>query len=337
MTGAAAGAGAATARAAKATAAASVPTVSVVICTWTGSRWNELREAVASVARQSFAALETIVVVDHDPVLLARARGELPDAVVVPNAERRGLSGARNSGLARARGDIVAFLDDDAIAAPDWLRLLALEYEDERVLGVGGSVVPVWEARPAWFPAEFGWVVGCGYRGLPRRRAPVRNLIGAGMSFRRELFAEVGGFVSGIGRVGSRPVGCEETEFCLRVAAARPDRVFVYQPLALVRHRVPVRRTRWRYFLARCYGEGLSKALVVRAAGVRQGLATERSYTARVLTSGFCSSLLAALTLRDRSGLPRAAAIAAGLAAAAAGFCAGQLQRSLGASARGVE
>jgi glycosyltransferase involved in cell wall biosynthesis len=301
----------------------------VVICTWTGARWDELCEAVESVGRQLQPPLETIVVVDHDPALLARARAELSDVVVVPNVEARGLSGARNSGLALARGDVVAFLDDDALAAPEWLQLLAGEYRDERVLGAGGAIVPLWEERPGWFPAEFGWVVGCTYRGLPSERSAVRNLIGASMSFRRELFSDLGGFRNGIGRLGTRPVGCEETEFCLRVERARPEGRFVYQPLALVHHRVPARRTRWGYFLARCYGEGLSKALIVRAAGFRRGLAAERSYTARALTSGFGSALLAALTLRDRSGFLRAAAIAAGLAATAAGFCSGQLRRSV--------
>ena len=308
-------------------------TVSVVICTWTGARWHELREAVESVGHQSHQALETIVVVDHDSALLARARDVLTDVVVAPNVDERGLSGARNSGLALARGDVVAFLDDDAIAAPEWLRLLTREYADEDVLGVGGSIVPVWEERPRWFPAEFGWVVGCTYRGLPRERAAVRNLIGASMSFRRGLFSELGGFRNGIGRVGTRPVGCEETEFCLRVGRARPAGRFVYQPLAIVHHRVPARRARWGYFLARCYGEGLSKALIVRAAGVRRGLAAESSYTAHALTSGFCSALLAGLTLRDRWGFPRAAAIGAGLAAAGAGFCSGQLRRSMGSAA----
>ena len=314
-------------------APASVPTVSVVICTWTGARWQELREAVASVAGQSYPPLETIVVVDHDSALLGRARAELGDAVVVANVEARGLSGARNSGLAQARGDVVAFLDDDAAAAPDWLRRLAGEYQEESVLGVGGAIVPVWEKWPRWFPAEFGWVVGCTYRGLPRERAAVRNLIGASMSFRRELFSELGGFRHGIGRLGTRPVGCEETDFCLRVERARPEGRFIYQPLALVHHRVPAHRARWRYFLARCYGEGLSKAMIVTGAGFRRGLAAERTYTARVLTSGFCSALLAALAFRDRSGFLRATAIAAGLTAAAAGFCVGHLRRSVKSAA----
>jgi glucosyl-dolichyl phosphate glucuronosyltransferase len=328
VTAAAAGVDAATERGGTAAAPVAAPTVSVVICTWTGARWRELREAIESVARQSRPPLETIVIVDHDPALLDRALAELGDVVVAPNVEARGLSGARNSGLALARGEIVAFLDDDAVAAPDWLQWLAGEYEDERVLGVGGAILPVWEKQPHWFPAEFGWVVGCTYRGLPRERAAVRNLIGASMSFRRELLSELGGFRHGIGRLGTRPVGCEETEFCLRAEHARPGGSFVYQPLALVHHRVPAHRAQWRYFLARCYGEGLSKALIVGAAGFRRGLATERAYTARALTSGFCSALLGALTFRDRFGLLRATAIAAGLTATVVGFCSGRLRRS---------
>jgi glycosyltransferase involved in cell wall biosynthesis len=304
------------------------PTLSVVICTYSGGRWNDLRQAVESVARQTYPALETIVVVDHDAALVQRVRTGLPSVVAVQSRGPRGLSGARNTGLGCARGDVVAFLDDDAAAAPDWLELLAREYEDAQVLGAGGSIVPAWTRQPAWFPPEFDWVVGCTYRGLPPSRAPVRNLIGANMSFRRELFQKVGGFRVGIGRIGTRPLGCEETEFCIRAGRACPDGVFVYQPRARVRHRVPEQRASWRYFLSRCYAEGLSKSQVVSAAGTGRGLAAERSYTLRTLPLGFLSGLLATATLRDSAGALRAGAIAVGLLTTTIGFCVGQLSRA---------
>src|SRR5690348_10030046 len=105
--------------------AATRPTASVIIAAFSSERWEYLREAVASVAAQSSPALETIVVIDHNPDLLARARRELA-AVVIPSTGARGASGARNTGVAHSHGEVVAFLDDDVVATSDWLaRLLA--------------------------------------------------------------------------------------------------------------------------------------------------------------------------------------------------------------------
>jgi glycosyltransferase involved in cell wall biosynthesis len=303
------------------------PTVSVVVCTYTGGRWDELRAAVSSIEHQTCAALETIVVVDHDDALLARVKADLPGVVAIANAAARGLSGARNTGVASASGDVVAFLDDDAVAATDWLEQLSAEYRHDDVLGVGGAIVPVWDVRPRWFPPEFEWVVGCTYRGMPPARAAVRNLIGANMSFRSELLAEVGGFLTGVGRIGTRPLGCEETELCIRARRARPGGQFVYQPLARVAHHVPRRRAGWRYFVSRCYSEGLSKARVVREAGSAAGLSSERAYALRTLPRGVLSGVLATLTFRDPAGVARAVAIVVGLVTTASGFVAGRIAR----------
>src|SRR5205085_69247 len=80
-------------------------------------------------------------------------------------------------------------------------------YANLEVIGVGGTVEPLWlHGRPPWFPPEFDWVVGCTYCGMPEVAGPVRNLIGCNMSFRREVFEGVGGFRSGIGRIGTYPL-----------------------------------------------------------------------------------------------------------------------------------
>src|SRR5712691_10586334 len=140
-------------------------TISVIICAYTEDRWNDLVAAVGSVQRQTLPPDEIIVVIDHNPSLLERAREHLASVVVVENTEARGLSGARNSGIAVAQSRIVAFLDDDAIATPDWLMLLSEGFIDPQVLGTGGPVTPLWLERvPAWLPEEFYWVVGCTYR-----------------------------------------------------------------------------------------------------------------------------------------------------------------------------
>ena len=311
--------------------------VSVVICAYTEARWDDLVAAVQSVADQTLPPLETIVVVDHNAALLARVRDVLPGVTAVENVHQPGLSGARNSGIASASGGIIAFLDDDAVAESDWLARLAAGYSRPGVVGVGGSILPVWTgAHPAWFPEEFNWVVGCTYRGLPEATAPVRNLIGCNMSFRRDVFEALGGFRTGIGRVGQVPVGCEETEFCIRVGQRWPGQALVYEPSARVHHRVPAARMSWRYFCARCYGEGLSKAAVARLRGSQAGLATERAYTQRTLPAGIGHGLQAAWR-GDPAGITRASAIVAGLGVTVAGYAVGHLSQRIARGGQTLE
>ena len=302
-------------------AAPARPSVSVVICAYTEDRWDDVVRAVTSVQAQETAPFEVIVVVDHNPALLARVSAELSHIVVTENIEARGLSGARNSGVARAHGDIVAFLDDDAWAEPDWLTNLVALYGEDDVIGAGGSIVPAWQAgRPRWWPDEFDWVVGCSYRGLPLRRSDVRNAIGANMSFRRSTLEAVGGFSHGIGRIGTRPLGGEETELAIRARRHAPGSRIVYEPSARVHHRVPPARGTARYFLARCYAEGMSKAAISRLVGAERALASERTYAVRTLVTGVVRHVLDIVRRRDPFGILRAAWIAIGLAATTAGF-----------------
>lgn len=299
---------------------------SVVICAYTEDRWADLTAAVASVQAQTRPARELIIVIDHNPRLCERARAAFPAVTVLENHQARGLSGARNTGLAAASGAVVAFMDEDAVAAADWLAELAAGYARPEVLGVGGAIEPQWETgRPAWFPAEFDWVVGCTYRGLPTTAAPVRNLIGCNMSVRREVFGEVGGFRDGVGRIGTTPVGCEETELCIRARQHWPGRPFLYIPQARVHHRVPAVRAQWRYFQARCWSEGRSKALVAQLVGAQDALGTERAYTFKTLPAGVWRGLRDLVLGRELAGLQRAAAIAAGLALTALGYLSGRL------------
>src|SRR5262249_54821436 len=152
-----------------------LPTISVVIPAFAMERWDSLCRAVRSIAAQTAGVLETIVVIDHNPDLLDRARRELAGAVVVPNVRGRGVLGARNSGVAASRGDVVAFLDDDAVAFPSWLTATLPHFANPSVMGVGCRLVPIWEGlRPRWFPPEFDWAVGGSYRGMPEQAAPVR-------------------------------------------------------------------------------------------------------------------------------------------------------------------
>jgi GT2 family glycosyltransferase len=302
--------------------------IAVIICAYTDARSSLLAAAVQSVRAQSLAAREIIVVVDHNPALLAWVRAELPGVVSLENRYERGLSGARNSGVEAAQGTIVAFLDDDAFALPDWLLHLHSCYANPRVVGAGGAIAPRWEGgRPAWFPPEFDWVIGCTYRGMPVSTAPVRNLIGANMSLRRQACLEAGGFRSVFGRVGASAAGCEETELCIRLRQRDPRSILLYEPHARVLHHVPNDRARRDYFFRRCLGEGRSKAQVASSVGSADALSAERSYTLRTLPLGCARGVAEAFVRGDAYGIARAGAIAGGLAATTLGYVAGRLNR----------
>jgi len=303
--------------------------VSVVISAYTGERWDALRDAVASVQAQTRPAHQVIVSVDHNQALLEQARGAWPEGsvVLVENTEPQGLSGARNAGISAATGDIVAFLDDDAAADPDWLEHLTPVFDDPAVVSAGGSLSPAWiEPRPAWFPREFDWVIGCSYTGMPTGRADVRNAIGANMAFRREALGAVDGFHSGIGRDRGLPMGCEETEISIRLRQQQPGARIVYEPAAHVRHLVTPGRGTWNYFFTRCWAEGRSKALLTDLVGSGDGLSSERTYATRTLPLGVLHGLRDAVR-GDAGGLGRAAAITGGLLVTAAGYLRGTLAR----------
>ncbi|CAA9588984.1 MAG: hypothetical protein AVDCRST_MAG86-4287 [uncultured Truepera sp.] len=298
-------------------------TVSVVICAYTSSRWAQLQAAVASLTKQTRPADEIVVVIDHNETLFREAHTALHGARVLENSHAQGLSGARNSGVAVAEGSVIAFIDDDAVAEPDWLEQLLKNYWNPQVLGVGGGIGPLWPARKAtWFPAEFLWVLGCSYVGMPTTTGPVRNLIGCNMSFRRSVFNRIGGFSTELGRLGNYPAGCEETELCIRLSQQLPGHL-LYDPQAQVSHEVTNKRLTFNYFITRCYAEGLSKARVSRAVGAADGLTSERTYTLQTLPRGVVREGMSALRERNPAGLTRAGSIVIGFCATAVGYLKG--------------
>jgi GT2 family glycosyltransferase len=304
-----------------------------VICAYSPERWEALVEAVASVQRQTRVPEQTIVVIDHDRGLLERARATFSKLVVAPNPAARGLSGARNTGVRLATGDIVAFLDDDARAHATWLSELVADYRDQNVVGTGGLVNPHWRSRrrPPWLPEEFYWTIGCSYRGLPGAGSAIRNPIGASMSFRREAILRAGGFREGVGRVRAVPLGCEETELSARMAGLIPASRIVHVTTARVDHMVEPERARWRYFIGRCWAEGRSKAIVAHHIGPRAGLASERTYVAHTLPRGLARHLGQGMR-GDLAGFARAAAIVVGFSVTVAGYVRGKLAGSRGSA-----
>ena len=280
--------------------------------------------AIASVQRQDTKAREIIVVIDYNSPLLRRISATFPEIRVFPNSGKQGYPGARNTGAGAALGEIVAFLDDDAVAATDWIQQLEAVLRTPDVLGGGGAVMPRWpnDEAPRWFPDEFLWVVGCSYRGLPDYLTSVRNPIGANMAIKRFVIEELRGF-----REDMSPV--DETEFCVRATQRWPAGLWMLSPEPRVEHIVSPERCRVKYFLWRCYREGVAKSKLRNYVGRRDALASERTYMLRVLPAAIGRGL--ADTARgDPWGAARALSILSGLAATAAGYARGRFDTATG-------
>ena len=299
------------------------PTVSVIICAYTEDRWLQLKKSVASVEAQTSPPIEIIVCIDHNEELLRRSeeyfqKGHPARAmplIVLANKYHGRLGAARNTAAEVARGEVLAFLDDDAAASADWLEQLIAPYDDERVGAVGGAPLPVFEARrPRWFPHEFDWIFGCAYRGLPLARAPLAHLIGANMSVRLSALREVGGFHSDYQ---------DDMDMSHRIAHAQ-HRV-LYEPLAIVHHFVPAARTTWHYFWRRCYFVNQEKVSVFANMREASSLDAELTFVTRTLTVGVLAEIRHVIR-GDLSGLARVGAMIAGITLAGLGHLSGRLR-----------
>ncbi len=292
----------------------------MIVTAFTFDRLPSIEEIVESLRQQTVAPAETLLVIDYAPELEEECRRRWPDVRVIPNAAERGSCGGRNTGVAESTGEIVAFLDDDAIPGHEWIEQLGADFADPRVLGVAGGVNPRWLAeRPAWFPPEFDWVVGCMHSGMPKEREPVRNAIAANMAIRREEMLAVGGLRKEFSRIEKNAAGGEETDLCIRLTERWPERMILFDPAPAVEHCVPPERGEPKYFVTRCFAEGRSKAALAQLVGTQSGLSSERSYVRRTLPLGVLRGFGDALR-GDFAGLKRAAMILTGLATTTAGY-----------------
>ncbi|WP_136715459.1 glucosyl-dolichyl phosphate glucuronosyltransferase [Halorientalis salina] len=237
--------------------------VSVVLCTHTLDRYDAFTEAAESVLDQTYEDTELVLVSDGNEAVADRFRedyGDRGDVVTHCNDENVGLLESRNNGARVATGDVVAFIDDDAIADSEWIAELVETYEREDALAAGGKMTPAWVAgRPGFLPEEFYWLVGVTHRGFADGAGEVRNTFGSNISFRRDVFLELDGFDTDIGgRQGDKNLQGGETELCARLADEYGNGVY-YNPEARVAHKVYEYRTDPWWLLDRAFWQGYSK------------------------------------------------------------------------------
>ncbi|WP_135820727.1 glucosyl-dolichyl phosphate glucuronosyltransferase [Halostella litorea] len=237
--------------------------VSVVLCTYSMDAYDDFREAADSVLAQTHDDVELVVVVDGTEPVYERVRGEYGDRdgiVVHCNDENVGLLRSRNRGAELASGDVVAFIDDDAVADEAWVARLVDAYESHDAVAAGGKMVPAWVAgKPAYLPSEFYWLVGVTHRGFADGPGEVRNTFGSNISFRRDAFLDLDGFDPDIGgRKGDKNLQGGETELCARLGREYGQGVY-YVPDAEVAHKVFEYRTDPMWLLNRAFWQGYSK------------------------------------------------------------------------------
>lgn len=240
----------------------SSPHVTVILTAYDPDRFADINEGVESILTGTYAARDVIVIVDGQEQLSDRLKEiweTQTDVTVISNDENVGAARSRNKAVKQARGEIVAFFDDDAVADKEWLSELVRCYTEHDAIAAGGQMEPIWLAgQPEFLPAEFYWLIGVTYAGFPEEITEVRNTFASNLSVKKSVFEEIGGFNSEIGPKGGSLLQSAETDFCARLAAETGNEV-LYNPDAKVGHKVYEFRTDPLFLLKRAFWQGVSK------------------------------------------------------------------------------
>ena len=224
--------------------------------------YDEFLDAVESIRAQTYDDVEIVIVVDGTQSVCVRAREEFEshkDILIHCNKENRGISYSRTKGAELASGDIVAFIDDDAIADPRWIEELVKTYEETDALAVGGRMEGRWLSGNPWYlPEEFNWLVGVTYPGFAEAGEEVRNTFESNISFTRDVFLDLGGYDTDFGPDADSYSYSEGAEIGARLQVEYGQGV-VYNPDAVVEHKVFHHRTNVRWLMKRAFEQGSSK------------------------------------------------------------------------------
>ena len=242
--------------------------ISAIICTYNGGRY--LKRAIESLASQSLSRKDyEIIVVDN---CSTDSTKEIVGSLLNNVENLRycyepeiGLSHARNRGIQEARGEVVAFIDDDAEAEPEWLEGLLSSYRDDRIACVGGKSILKWPdgfQRPKWLHRKLEPFLS-GFDPGVNKELEVRGIshipYGVNISFRRRILEKYP-FRADLGRTDKGIYGGEETELCLRLL--KDGWKVIYNPAAVVHHIVPDSRIEQTWFLKRALDWGISRVVV---------------------------------------------------------------------------
>lgn len=243
-----------------------LPIASVIVCTH--NRAQTLAQACAALLAIDYPSdrWELLIVdnrsTDETPRVARELARSRPDLVRVIEERRIGLSQARNTGVRHARGEIIAFADDDAFPGTGWLQALVEGLRQDNALVAGGPIEPAFQGElPPWFHERYlpylaAWDKGPEIQPLTYNDYPRGNNI----AFRREVFERYGYFSVHLGRKGRSLLSCEEIELCLRVE--RGGGRILYVPGARIRHLTATERITLDWLARRFAAQAHSEAII---------------------------------------------------------------------------
>jgi glucosyl-dolichyl phosphate glucuronosyltransferase len=255
--------------------------ISVIIPTYSLDRFQDLTDAISSLIKQTFTNTEIIVVVDRNESLYLKIKDYFSPSIRVSLSALAGASNARNIGVKMATGEIIAFIDDDVVVTDNWLSMIVRHYNDPSVIGAGGCIKPFWVSHnQKKLPEELYWLIGCTSETVSGVRE-VRNNFGGNCSFRKEIFDYISFSKNFQNEVG-KTRGTEDTEIGIKVLQKFHNRKIVFDPEAIVYHKIFPYRTSLKYIFKRAYSEGTSKAYI--ATLYKDQLSTEQNYLLDLFT-----------------------------------------------------
>ncbi|QEH37848.1 Chondroitin synthase [Aquisphaera giovannonii] len=230
--------------------------VSIAIATHNRAGELELTLSSLSQLRTSTGDYEILVIdnasTDGSPEVVRALAPHFGGKLRYIRESQLGLSVARNRAIAEATYEIIGFLDDDVDVEPGWLEKIDAVFAQTDAAAVGGRALLAYPtARPPWLDEASEGLLTKVDLGMRRRSAQADELYGLNLCIRKDWIARVGGFRIDLGRVGGCLLSSEEAELLGRIVAAGGE--LLYEPTALVAHRVPPDRLRRRWFFSRIY------------------------------------------------------------------------------------
>ncbi len=232
--------------------------ISIVICAYSLKRFEMIIDCIDSISHNDYKNYEIILVIDGNKDLKQKMDDKykgIDNITIIENNKNEGPSVSRNRGVEIAKGDIIAFIDDDAFAEYGWLERIIKNFSDNpKIDACGGKLLPMYDEGAKMLPEELLWTVGCTYKGHPVERQFVRNVISANMAVRKKVFKDIKFEKMFDGKNWKM----EDTLFGLRLSMRRKDAI-LYDPDMIVHHNVSRDRTKLKYIIERSYSEGKLK------------------------------------------------------------------------------